>query len=40
LKPLFGWGTARWVQMTLPRIKASLLRSIDKTMYTLEHSPN
>ena len=40
LKPLFGWGTARWAQVTLPRMKASLLRSIDKTMYTLEHSPN
>jgi glycosyltransferase involved in cell wall biosynthesis len=40
LKPLFGWGTAKWAQMTFPRIKASLLRSIDKTMYTLENSPN
>jgi glycosyltransferase involved in cell wall biosynthesis len=40
LKPLFGWGTAKWAQMTFPRIKASLLRSIDKTMYGLENSPN
>lgn len=40
LKPLFGWGTARWAQATLPRIKQSLLRSIDKTMFTLEHLPN
>jgi glycosyltransferase involved in cell wall biosynthesis len=36
LKPLFGLGTAKWAQMTLPRMKASLLRTIDKTMYTLE----
>jgi glycosyltransferase involved in cell wall biosynthesis len=40
LKPLFGWGTAKRAQMTLPCMKASLLRSIDKTMYILENSPN
>ncbi len=40
LKPLFGWETAKWAQMTFPRMKASLLRSIDKTMYALENSPN
>ena len=40
LKPLFGWGTAKRAQMTIPRMKASLLRSIDKMMYTLENSPN
>ena len=40
LKPLFGWGTAKWAQMTLPSMKASLLRVIDKTIYTLENSPN
>ena len=39
LKPLFGWKIAQWAQRTLPCMKASLLRSIDKTMYTLEHSP-
>jgi glycosyltransferase involved in cell wall biosynthesis len=40
LKPLFGWGTAKSAQMAFPRMKASLLRSIDKTMYHLENSPN
>ena len=40
LKPLFGSGTAKWAQMTFPHMKASLLRSIDKAMYTLENSPN
>jgi glycosyltransferase involved in cell wall biosynthesis len=40
LKPLFGRGTAKWAQMTFPRMKASLLRSVDKMMYTLENSPN
>jgi glycosyltransferase involved in cell wall biosynthesis len=40
IRPLFGWGTAKWAQRTFPRWKASLLRSIDKTMYTLEHSTN
>lgn len=39
MKPLFGWGAAKWAQTTLPRMKASLLRSIDKTMYALENSP-
>jgi hypothetical protein len=38
LRPLFGSGTAQWAQTTLPRMKASLLRSIDKTLYSLEHS--
>ena len=36
LKPLFGLGAAKWAQTTFPRIKASMLRTIDKTMYTLE----
>jgi len=40
LKPLFGSGTAKWAQMTFPHMKASLLRSIDKAMYTLENSPD
>ncbi len=40
LKPLFGWGIAKSAQMTLPRMKASLLRSIDRTMFLLESSPN
>ena len=40
LKPLFGWGAAEWAQMALPCMKASLMRSIDKTMFTLENALN
>ena len=40
MEPLFGWGTARWAQMMLPRMKASLMRSIDKTMYALGELSN
>ena len=40
MKPFFGLGTAIWAQTAFPRMKASVLRSIDKTIYTLEKSPN
>jgi glycosyltransferase involved in cell wall biosynthesis len=35
LEPLFGRRTAKWAQMMFPRMKGSLLRSIDKTMFAL-----
>jgi hypothetical protein len=34
----FGWGTAKYAQVLLPQLKASLLRSLDKAMYELEKS--
>jgi glycosyltransferase involved in cell wall biosynthesis len=36
IRPLFGWGPAKRAQLVLPQLKASLLRSWDKTMYRLE----
>jgi GT2 family glycosyltransferase len=36
IKPLFGWGPAKAAQIMLPQLKASLMRSWDKTMYKLE----
>jgi glycosyltransferase involved in cell wall biosynthesis len=36
IKPLFGSGTAKWAQMTLPQMKASLLRRMDKALYRME----
>jgi glycosyltransferase involved in cell wall biosynthesis len=36
MKPIFGWKTAKYAQMVLPQLKASLLRSWDKAMYRLE----
>ena len=36
MKPIFGWKTAKWAQMALPQLKASLLRGWDKAMYRLE----
>jgi glycosyltransferase involved in cell wall biosynthesis len=37
IKPLFGWKAAKRAQMTLPQVKASLIRSWDKAMYALEN---
>lgn len=36
MKPLFGWKVAKWTQMALPQLKASLIRRWDKAMYRLE----
>jgi glycosyltransferase involved in cell wall biosynthesis len=36
IKPLFGWGPAKQAQFMLPQLKASLMRSWDRTMYYLE----
>jgi glycosyltransferase involved in cell wall biosynthesis len=37
IKPLFGLKAAKRAQMLLPQVKASLIRSWDKTMYTVEN---
>lgn len=37
MRPLFGWRTAKWAQMTLPLLKSSLIRRWDKTMHELEN---
>jgi len=37
MRPLFGWGTAKWAQRAIPQMKASVVRSWDKTMYRLEN---
>jgi hypothetical protein len=36
MKPIFGFRAAKRVQMTLPQVKASLVRRWDKAMYRLE----
>jgi hypothetical protein len=36
MRPVFGWGVAKWAQMALPQFKASLIRLWDKAMYRLE----
>jgi glycosyltransferase involved in cell wall biosynthesis len=36
MKPIFGYKAAKRAQMALPRLKASLVRRWDKTMYRLE----
>jgi hypothetical protein len=35
MRPLFGWKAAKWAQTTLPQLKASCIRHIDKAMYRL-----
>lgn len=37
IKPIFGWKAARRAQVMLPQVKASLIRSWDKVMYSLEN---
>lgn len=34
--PLFGWKVAKWGQMELPQMKASLTRRLDKAKYDFE----
>jgi glycosyltransferase involved in cell wall biosynthesis len=36
MKPVLGWKAAKWAQMALPQMKASLLRRWDKAMLSLE----
>ena len=36
MTPIFGWKAAKRAQMALPALKASLVRSWDKAMYSLE----
>jgi hypothetical protein len=36
MKPIFGFEAAKRAQMTLPQIKALLLRKWDKAMYDLK----
>jgi glycosyltransferase involved in cell wall biosynthesis len=38
IKPLFGWGPAKYAQLVLPQLKANLLRSWEKIMYKFEKS--
>jgi glycosyltransferase involved in cell wall biosynthesis len=38
IRTLFGWGPAKYAQLTLPQLKGALIRSWDKTMYKLEKS--
>jgi hypothetical protein len=38
IKPVFGWGPAKYAQIALPQLKLALLRSWDRTMYKLEKS--
>jgi len=38
MKPLFGWQAAKWAQVVVPQVKASLLRSWDKAMFNFETS--
>jgi hypothetical protein len=40
VRPLFGWGAAKWAQRALPQLKASLIRDWDKAMYRLENGPS
>jgi glycosyltransferase involved in cell wall biosynthesis len=37
MKPIFGMKAAKWAQMVLPQLKASLIRYWDKAMYELEN---
>jgi glycosyltransferase involved in cell wall biosynthesis len=36
MKPLFGWSLAKQAQLLLPQLRASLIRSWDRTMQELE----
>jgi len=35
IRPLFGWGPAKYAQLALPQLKVSLMRSWDKARYKL-----
>jgi glycosyltransferase involved in cell wall biosynthesis len=36
MKPLFGWKVAKWAQLALPELKASVLRRWDEAMHRFE----
>ena len=36
MQPIFGWKAAKWAQMALPQVKASLIRDWDKVMHRVE----
>jgi glycosyltransferase involved in cell wall biosynthesis len=36
IRPLFGWGPAKYAQNVLPQLKSSLVRSWDRAMYKLQ----
>jgi glycosyltransferase involved in cell wall biosynthesis len=36
IRPLFGWGPAKYAQIALPQLKSTLVRSWDKAMYKLQ----
>jgi glycosyltransferase involved in cell wall biosynthesis len=36
MKPIFGRKVAKWAQVALPRVKSSLIRQWDKTLYRIE----
>jgi glycosyltransferase involved in cell wall biosynthesis len=38
MKPMFGWGAAKWAQRVLPQLKASCIRQWDNAAYRLEAS--
>jgi glycosyltransferase involved in cell wall biosynthesis len=40
LKPLFGWKAAKWAQMTVPQMKASAMRYLDKAVYQFDARDN
>ena len=37
IRPLFGWGAAKWAQRALPQMKASVIRQWDKAMYRFQN---
>jgi glycosyltransferase involved in cell wall biosynthesis len=37
MTPILGWQGAKWAQLALPNLKASVLRRWDKAMYKLEN---
>jgi hypothetical protein len=38
IRPLFGWGAAKNVQLRLPHVRLSLMTIWDRTMYRFERS--
>ena len=37
IKPVFGWGVAKRVQVFLPQIRWSVVRAWDKALFRLDH---
>jgi glycosyltransferase involved in cell wall biosynthesis len=38
MRPLFGWRAAKWAQMTLPQLRASLKRTYEGTLWNISES--